>query len=77
LFAKPETALENYALAWGLTYYLVRKQPKEFAAYLKLLQEKTPLSEDNDAIRIEDFESCFGKDWTKLHRDFVNFMKRL
>ena len=77
LFAKPETALENYALAWGLTYYLVKKQPKEFVTYLKLLQEKMPLSEDSDAIRIEDFESCFGKDWTKFNWDFVNFTKRL
>ena len=77
LFAKPETALENYALAWGLTYYLIRKQPQEFVTYLKLLQKKMPLSEDSDAIRIEDFESCFGKDWTKFSRDFVNFMRRL
>ena len=77
LFAKSDTALESYALAWGLTYYLVKKQPQEFAAYLKLLQAKTPLSEDDDSIRIEDFESCFGKDWAKFYREFVNFVKRM
>jgi hypothetical protein len=77
LFAKPETALSNYALAWGVTYYLVKKRPKELEAYLKVLQAKTPYSEDSPAIRIEDFESCFGNDWTKFYKEFHNFVRRL
>ena len=77
LFSKSETALSNYALAWGVTYYLVKRRPKELAAYLKVLQEKTPYSEDSPAIRIEDFESCFGNDWTKFYKEFHDFMRRL
>ena len=77
LFSNPQTALDNYALAWGLTYYLVRRRPQELAAYLKILQEKTPESDDSDEIRIEEFEACFGSDWNAFERDFINFLRRL
>ena len=77
LFRQPATALDNYALAWGLIYYLDKKYPKELAAYLKVLQEKEFDSDDSDEIRIKDFESCFGNDWDKFYRDFVAFMRRL
>ena len=77
LFAKPATALDNYALAWGVTYYLVKKRPKELAAYLNILQAKTPDSDDSPEIRIKDFESCFGDDWTKFYREFHDFIRKL
>jgi hypothetical protein len=77
LFRKPDSALENYALAWGVTYFLAKKRPKELAMYLKRLQEKRPDSEDSGEIRIHDFESCFGSDWEKLYREFYGFLRRL
>jgi len=77
LFSNPKTALSNYALAWGVTYYLVNRRPKELAAYLKVLQSKTPYSDGSPAIRIEDFESCFGNDWTKFYKEFHDYVKRL
>jgi hypothetical protein len=77
LFSRTDTALNNYALAWGVFYYLERKRPKELAAYLKLHQEKTIESEDNDEIRLQDFESCFGNDWDKFYKEFYAFLRRL
>ena len=77
LFSTPATALDNYALAWGVTYYLVKRRPKELAAYLRILQAKTPESEDNGTIRIKEFESCFGSDWNTFDKDFLNFIRRL
>ena len=77
LFDQPETALNNYALAWGLIYYLERSRPKELTAYLKILQEKTEESQDSAEIRVKDFESCFGSDWSKFDRDFTDFVRRL
>ena len=74
---RPATALDNYALAWGLMYYLERKRPQELAAYLKLHQEKTIDSDDNAEERMKDFEACFGDDWDKFYRDFADFMRRL
>ena len=77
LFSNPQTALNNYALAWGMTYYLVKRRSKELAAYLKILQEKTSESDDNDEIRIKDFEDCFGSDWNAFYKDFANYLRRL
>jgi len=77
MFRRSETALDNYALAWGLTYYLVRRRPSEFAAYLKTLQNKTVESDDNAEIRIRDFEAAFGSNWDAFDRDFLNFISRL
>ena len=77
LFSMPATALDNYALAWGVFYFLERRRPKELAAYLKVLQEKTVNSEDTAEIRIKDFESCFGSDWDKFDREFLDFIRRL
>ena len=77
LFKQPDTALDHYALAWGLTYYLVKKRPKELAAYLAILQEKTLNSDDDAAIRLQEFESCFGDDWKTFDKECFNFLRRL
>ena len=68
--------LDNYALAWGLTYYFVHKRPKEFAEYLKRTAAKTLLSDDSPEIRRRDFEECFGSDWNKLYADCVVFWSK-
>jgi len=77
LFRRTETALDNYAIAWGLIYYLVKKRPKELTTYLEIMQKKIPESEDSDEIRIKEFESCFGDDWEKIHKEFFEFLRRL
>lgn len=76
LFSRPQSALDNYALAWGLVYYLTKQRPKAWAEYIEILRAKNPLSEDTDETRLKDFESCFGKDWDRLYREFNNYMKR-
>jgi len=77
LIRKPNTALDNYALAWGVVYFLEKKRPNELAAYLKLLQAKSLEADDSDEIRMKDFESCFGEDWEKFYKDFFDFLRRL
>lgn len=77
LFSAPATALDNYALAWGITYYLVKRRPKDLATYLKILQTKTPESVDSPEIRIKDFESSFGNDWNAFDKDFLNFLRNI
>ncbi len=72
-----DSVLDHYALAWGLTYYLVQKRPKEFAEYLKKTSAKTMLSDDSPEIRLRDFEACFGGDFDKLLRDCVGFWGKL
>lgn len=70
------TALDNYAMAWGLTYYLIMQRPKDFSAYLRKMAAKTPISEDNPEIRIRDFEDCFGKDWEKLYKECGDYLQK-
>ena len=77
LFRGEKTALDNYALAWGLTFYFVKKRPKELAAYLAILQTKTPESDDTEDIRVKEFESCFGDNWEKFHQEFYDFLERM
>ena len=76
-FKHPATAGDSYAMTWGLTYYLVKRRPAQFAAYLKRLQEKTPLSADSPEIRLADFEKCFGNDWNKLYKDCGDYLLKL
>ena len=77
LFSQPATALDNYALAWGLFYYLERRRTSELATYLKMLQEKTDEMPDNAEKRRKDFEACFGNDWERFDREFLDFIRRL
>ncbi|MDR2756033.1 MAG: DUF1570 domain-containing protein [Planctomycetaceae bacterium] len=77
LFNNAATAANSYATAWGLTYYLIKRRPKEFTAYLKKIQEKNILSEDSPEIRIQDFEECFGDNWNKILKDCIDYLKKL
>lgn len=77
VFHEPATALNNYAMAWGLTYYLVMRRPKDFSEYLKRLMEKRPETEDSPEIRIREFEDCFGDDWDKLYRECGDYLRKL
>ncbi|MDR2439328.1 MAG: DUF1570 domain-containing protein [Planctomycetaceae bacterium] len=76
-FNNAVTAANSYATAWGLTYYLIKRRPKEFTAYLKKIQEKNILSEDSPEIRVQDFEECFGNNWNKILKDCIDYLKKL
>jgi hypothetical protein len=77
VFQEADTALDNYAMAWGLTYYLVNKRPKDFAAYLEIIRQKKVTSPDSPEIRIQDFEKCFGNDWKQFYKDCGAYLKKL
>ena len=40
----PRTALDAYAEAWALNYFLIRQRPKQYVEYLKILEQKPPLA---------------------------------
>ena len=67
-------AVDAYAEAWALTYYLIHKHPKEYVAYLKVLSRKQPLVRDDKATRLAEFEKQFGP-LDKLDVDFLNYMQ--
>ena len=75
-FRNPRTAVDAYANAWALNYYLIKYEPKAYTAYLKALADKPPLVEDTPAERLEEFRKYFG-DLRKLEQDFLKQMGRL
>ena len=75
-FRDTSTSLDAYAEAWGLTYFLIKQRPKEYAKYLKFLAEKKPLIWDTPETRRREFERVFG-DIGKLNVEFLRYMGRV
>lgn len=69
-------SLTAYAEAWALTYFLIKKHPKEYVAYLQMLSKKKPLMRDTPETRLNEFQQAFG-DINKLDTEFFRFMSRV
>ena len=74
-FRDTRKALDAYAEAWSLTYFLLRQHADRYVSYLKLLSQKKPLLQDGPAKRVEQFEGVFGNLKT-LDAEFVRSMGR-
>ncbi|HVT28870.1 MAG TPA: DUF1570 domain-containing protein [Lacipirellulaceae bacterium] len=75
-FRDPRTAVDAYADAWALNYYLIKFEAKEYAAYLKMMAAKKPLVDDDPQTRLSDFRKYFG-DLHRLQHDFLKQMSRV
>lgn len=71
-----EGVLEAYAESWALVHHLIKRRPKQFVAYMKMLSQKPPLRQDSPEDRIKQFEEAFG-DLEKFDREFIKQMKRV
>ncbi|HEX5446085.1 MAG TPA: DUF1570 domain-containing protein [Pirellulales bacterium] len=71
-----EQAVNAYAEAWALNYFLLRQRPKQYLAYVKRLSEKTPLIWDDAEGRLREFRQAFG-DLQALDADFVKQTNKL
>lgn len=72
----PRTAVDGYADAWALTYYLIRYRGDEYTAYVKMQAEKAPYQQGSPGHRMEEFARHFG-DPAELQADFLQRMSRL
>lgn len=66
----PKRAIDAYAEAWALNYFLIRQHPKQYLSYLKQLSAKQPLIWDEPAERLQEFKQAFG-DLDQLDAEFV------
>lgn len=73
-FRQPDTALDAYAEAWALTYFLIRKYTSQYIRYLQAMAEKPPLIYDTPEERLETFRSVFGQDLQALDAEFLEYM---
>jgi len=76
-FRDAKQALDAYAEAWALTYYLIQKHQKQYVTYLSLLSRKKPLLWDDTATRLNEFKQVFGDDLRRLDGEFVRYMMRV
>ena len=76
-FRDPNAALDAYAEAWALNYYLIRQHPKEYLAYIKQLAEKQQLLWDEPATRVKEFQAAFGADIDRFDAQFLKQMQRV
>lgn len=76
-FREPTQALDAYAEAWALNYFLLRTRSDDYAEYLKQLAEKPPAVYDSPEERLEEFKRFLGPDLDKLDQEFVRYVRRL
>jgi hypothetical protein len=80
-FRDPRQALDAYAEAWALNYYLIHQKPKQFNAYMELMASKralvVPPADQKVEHRLKEFEAAFGDDLDRVDADFVKYMQRI
>jgi hypothetical protein len=69
-FRRSDTAGDSYALAWTFTYYLLKRQTKNYMEYLRLIGERPPLVPYGRAERLEHFEKAFKKSPREMETEF-------
>ncbi len=73
----PQQTGETYAEAWALTYFLIKKHPKEYAEFLQRISKKEPLIFGAPDATLKEFQKVFGEDLQQLDREFLQFARRL
>jgi len=71
---KAATAIDRYSQAWAVTYYLQKRMPDEYDAYLKELSEIEPLHDPSQTERVRLFQKHFGADLTALENEVREMM---
>lgn len=74
---KGATAADRYAQAWAVTYYLQKRMPDAYDAYLKELSEIQPLHDPTPSERVKMFQKHFGADLAKLENEISQMMLAL
>jgi hypothetical protein len=74
--ADTATAVDAYAEAWALTYYLINRERAAYQAYLAKVAQKKPLEQDEPEKRLAEFEDAFGK-LADVERDMAKYMATL
>ncbi len=70
-------ALDAYAEAWALNYFLLRQHPMQYLAYLQMLSAKKALIWDDPDTRLREFQEAFGENLGQLDADFVRQIQKL
>lgn len=69
--------LDYYAQAWALTFFLAETRPMAYAGYLKQVADRNPLERYTPQQRLQDFQTAFGSDLSRLEVDMLRFIDDL
>jgi hypothetical protein len=69
--------LDAYAESWALSFFLLEKQPRDYAAYLQRLAAIPVFQDRTSAERLADFTGVFGTNFRLLEARFLRFMDEL
>jgi len=76
-FRDLDTALDAYAAAWALAWFLLETRREQFVDYLRTLATKPPLGSDSPDRRLADFVAAFGMTPAELEPPLLRHMARL
>ncbi len=69
--------LDAYSQAWALTFFLAETRSSKYAAYLRRIAERDPLTPYGAEERLQDFQQAFGTDVSRLEVAFLRFITDL
>jgi hypothetical protein len=72
-----QTAVDAYAEAWALNYFLINARADQYKAYILKLAEKKPLVSISPEERLAEFRATFGDDLGQLDREFINYIAKM
>lgn len=67
----------DYALAWSLTHYLVRRRRDDFLAFLRTSGQMSPLAPRTAQDDLRAFKTAFGPDLRRLDRQVFTHLAAL
>ncbi len=70
-------ALDAYAQAWALSFFLAETRPSQYWRYLQDISQRDPLPSYGASERLADFQSAFGNDIDRIEVGFLRFMDEL
>jgi len=76
-FRDPRQAIDAYAEAWALTYFLIHQKPKAYTEFIEAMAAKKALFSVTPEQRLAEFKLAFGNDLTKLDAEFLKYMQKV
>jgi hypothetical protein len=76
-FRAADTAIDAYAMAWALAWFLMETRRDDFVGYLRGLAGREPLTEYPREERLRDFAAAFGGTPAEIEPALVRAMARI
>lgn len=76
-FRNTATAIDAYATAWALTWFLLETRKPQLIDYMRMQAAKPALADDSPEARLREFTDAFGASPADLEPAFIRHLSRL